>query len=452
MVDLNPILNILLMGFIIATGPLSWLWLRTRAGVSGVGEFTEVGSALAKELTARQRLLQLTQITLFLTFDLLLFGAFTRLTDSGLGCPDWPGCYGYTSPTGAASMIASAQALMPSGPVTHMKAWIEMIHRYLATSVGVLVLTMCLFTWVDKQFTAPRGKSLFILFWICLQGAFGAFTVTMRLFPAIVTLHLMGAVLLLIFLTDFLMEQRFLLNDCISKLTPSSAQTQLAEDSKGSEHGVLTPALETIAAALTRISVPTGPASSAAQDFRQLRRLLQSGLLLVLMQVLLGGWVSTNYAVTACDTFPQCQGSWWPAMNFAAGFEVWRPLGMSASAEILGFDALTAIHYAHRTFAYVVFLGIGVLSWRLIQFERFRSLGKLIAGLLVLQLVTGVSNAVLHWPLLSAVVHTGGAASLGILLTIGIKMCATNSKRQRSAWVHNDGLSADTPQHSKAGL
>jgi cytochrome c oxidase assembly protein subunit 15 len=136
-------------------------------------------------------------LTLFLTFDLVLFGAFTRLTDSGLGCPDWPGCYGKASPLGASAEIAAAQSAMPSGPVTHGKAWVEMVHRYLATGVGVLILTLAMASWLQRR----RGGSTagvspwwptVTLVWVCLQGAFGALTVTMKLFPAIVTLHLLG--------------------------------------------------------------------------------------------------------------------------------------------------------------------------------------------------------------------------------------------------------------------
>ena len=122
--DLSPILHIMLMGVVVALGPLSWLWLRSPGAVPA------------------RRLQALTLLVLFLTFDLVLFGTFTRLTDSGLGCPDWPGCYGNASPSGARAQIDQAQAAMPTGPVTHGKAWIEMLHRYLATAVGVLILTL----------------------------------------------------------------------------------------------------------------------------------------------------------------------------------------------------------------------------------------------------------------------------------------------------------------------
>ena len=190
--DLSPALRLMLMGLVVALGPLAWVWLRSR------------------QSPLPHRLRVLTLVTLFLTFDLVLFGAFTRLTDSGLGCPDWPGCYGKASPLGAHAEITQAQSAMPTGPVTLPKAWIEMIHRYLATGVGVLILTLAAVTWLawrQARQRAPQGAAqpsvlqpwwpTFTLVWVCLQGAFGALTVTMKLFPLIVTLHLLGGLVLL---------------------------------------------------------------------------------------------------------------------------------------------------------------------------------------------------------------------------------------------------------------
>ena len=191
--NLSPALTMLLLGACIASGPLAWVWWRTRGG------------------THLQKRHALTALTLFLTFDLVLFGAFTRLTDSGLGCPDWPGCYGSVSPMGATHQIAQAEAHLPTGPVTHSKAWIEMVHRYLATGVGGLILVLAGMAWFEHrkarqpgtEQTAPPhphggpGLPLLTLVWVCIQGAFGALTVTMKLYPAIVTLHLMGGFVLL---------------------------------------------------------------------------------------------------------------------------------------------------------------------------------------------------------------------------------------------------------------
>jgi heme a synthase len=352
----------MLLGIVIALGPVAWVGWRHRGSARG------------------HRLQALTVLTLFLTFDLVLFGAFTRLTDSGLGCPDWPGCYGSASPVGARADIAAAQEAMPTGPVTHGKAWVEMIHRYLATGVGVLIIVLTVATWL--QWRRARADSTvsppvmspwwptFTLVWVCLQGAFGALTVTMKLFPAIVTLHLMGGVVLLALL-------------CVQAVRHTQAV-------RGVQPAVL--------AAPLRLGV------------------LVTGAL-VALQVVLGGWVSTNYAVLACTTFPTCQGSWWPVMDFAQGFQLWRPLGLLQDGSHISFAGLTAIHYAHRLVAYGVLLALAWLAWRLHRATALRLQARWLAGLALLQLATGLSNVVLGWPLLAAVLHTGGAAALVVVLT-----------------------------------
>ena len=360
--DLAPLAQMMLLGIVIALGPVAWVGWRHRGSARG------------------HRLQALTVLTLFLTFDLVLFGAFTRLTDSGLGCPDWPGCYGSASPVGARADIAAAQEAMPTGPVTHGKAWVEMIHRYLATGVGVLIIVLTVATWL--QWRRARADSTvsppvmspwwptFTLVWVCLQGAFGALTVTMKLFPAIVTLHLMGGVVLLALL-------------CVQAVRHTQAV-------RGVQPAVL--------AAPLRLGV------------------LVTGAL-VALQFVLGGWVSTNYAVLACTTFPTCQGSWWPVMDFAQGFQLWRPLGLLQDGSHISFAGLTAIHYAHRLVAYGVLLALAWLAWRLHRATALRLQARWLAGLALLQLATGLSNVVLGWPLLAAVLHTGGAAALVVVLT-----------------------------------
>ena len=351
--DLSPALRLMLLGAVIALGPLAWVWLRHRRA------------------SGAQRLRALTLLTLFLTFDLVLFGAFTRLTDSGLGCPDWPGCYGSASPVGAHASISAAQQAMPTGPVTHSKAWVEMIHRYLATAVGVLILVLAVTSWIERRrLSISPAWAWLTLFWVCLQGAFGALTVTMKLFPAIVTLHLLGGMVLLALLR---------------------AQS-VAYDLGVQGHAPL-----------------------------MLGRPARGALLLVYallwLQIALGGWVSTNYAVLACDTFPTCQGGWWPPMNLREGFTVWRELGMNADGQPITFAALTGIHYVHRLCAYLVLAALVGLAWQLWPRPGARSSARWLLALTGLQLATGLSNVVLDWPLLSAVGHTGGAAALVVVMT-----------------------------------
>lgn len=354
--DLSPAAALLLIGALVALGPLLWVLLRQRQ------------MPLARKLQA------LTLVTLFLTFDLVLFGAFTRLTDSGLGCPDWPGCYGNASPLGAVAEINAAQTAMPTGPVTHGKAWIEMVHRYLASGVGGLILTMTLMAWWAR-WRAPAGQlapplspwwPTLTLVWVCVQGAFGALTVTMKLFPAIVTLHLMGGLVLLALLAAQVVRQR---------------------------------------------QAPALPVSAG------LRLGLLALFALLWLQVALGGWVSTNYAVLACTDFPTCQASWWPAMDFLQGFELWRPLGQTSAGEHIGFAALTAIHYAHRLMAYIVLAAMAVLAWCLWRTPGLQRHGQWLAALWVWQFASGLSNVVLGWPLVAAVAHTGGAAAMVMVLT-----------------------------------
>lgn len=358
--DLSPALQIMAMGAALAALPLLWIaWRQRRAD-------------------ALPWVRALTLLTLFLTFDLIMFGAFTRLTDSGLGCPDWPGCYGNASPVGASAPIAAAQQAMPTGPVTHNKAWIEMIHRYLATGVGALIVVLTVAAWrrYRQGGVAARAARLSpwwptaTLIWVCLQGAFGALTVTMKLFPAIVTLHLLAGLLLLVLL-------------CL--------QIVRAAQLDGSAQ---------------QVSVMVG-----------LRRLLWLAWTALFLQIALGGWVSTNYAVLACADFPMCQGSWWPLMDFQQGFQLWRELGMTPGGEVISFSALTAIHYVHRLAAYVVLMLLGFVAWRLNRLVALRKASRWIAGLTGAQLATGMSNVVFDWPLLAAVLHTGGAAALLLVLT-----------------------------------
>lgn len=352
LVNWTPIAALLLLGVALVALPLAWVGWRHRAA------------------TGTRRLHALTLLTLFLTFDLVLFGAFTRLTDSGLGCPDWPGCYGSATPIGARHDISVAQSTMPTGPVTASKAWVEMIHRLLAGVVTLLVAAMCASAWIlrwrrDSEAPSPWWATL-TLAWVIAQGVFGALTVTMKLYPAIVTLHLLGGIGLVVLLA--VQDQVFV---------PRPLR-------------------------LTRVLSVAAWITAA----------------LVVMQIALGGWVSTNYAVLACREFPLCQGQWWPPMDFIQAFTVRRELGQTASGSYLPFAALTAIHITHRLFAMLVLGAMAWLAWRLAATgdTTLRRFAAGIAALAALQLATGLSNVVLGWPIVAALLHTGGAAVLAALL------------------------------------
>ena len=316
---------------------------------------------------------KLNWVLVFMTFDLIVFGAFTRLTDSGLGCPDWPGCYGTSNPFHALGDIQQAESALPTGPVTVMKAWIEMIHRYLAMTVGALILVQVglAFSKLKSLGKTPLLGSLGLLLLVCVQGAFGAWTVTLKLQPIIVTMHLMLALVLLACLTAY-------------------AQ-QTWEDDSTSVH---------------TLRIRPLPAS-----------LLFTAFIVLAIQIFLGAWVSTNYAVLACPDFPTCLGSVWPETNWAEGFSLWRPLGLNAQGEFISPEALQTIHWAHRLFAVVVLLVLGALGWKALQLSTpvlsgLGRLAKLLLAILILQVLTGISNVVFQWPLLAALLHTAGSAAL----------------------------------------
>ena len=372
LVDLAPAARLALLALAIAALPLSWWWLRQRGA------------------DTRVRLAALTALTLFLTFDLIVFGAFTRLSDSGLGCPDWPGCYGQASPLGARADIHAAQAATPGGPVTWSKAWIEMIHRYLAMTVGVLIMVMTAVAWLARRRLpiSPWWPTL-TLVWVIVQGLFGKYTVTLKLYPAIVTLHLVGGLVLLVLLAV--------------------------------QHGRL-----------------------KAQPLVLPPRLRRAGMVvagLLALQIVLGGWVSSNYAVLACTGFPQCNGQWWPEMDASNGFTLLRGLGDAGTDGARTLAALVAVHMAHRLMALVAVTALLALAWALWRARAAQaSLARFGLGLLLLvlaQVASGLSNVVLGWPLSAALGHSAGAAGLTLLTALLLTRSApvtVNAPAQSVAW------------------
>ena len=316
---------------------------------------------------------KLNWVLVFMTFDLIVFGAFTRLTDSGLGCPDWPGCYGTSNPFHALGDIRQAESALPTGPVTVIKAWIEMIHRYLAMTVGALILVQLslALSKLKSLGKKPLLGSLGLLVLVCVQGAFGAWTVTLKLQPIIVTIHLMLALVLLACLTAYAQQS------WESKSSPVRA-------------------------------IRVRPLSA---------QLLSLSFIVLLIQVFLGAWVSTNYAVLACPDFPTCLGAAWPETNWTEGFTLWRQLGLNAQGEFISPVALQTIHWAHRLFAMLVLVVLGTLGWSALRLSTpvlsgLSQVAKLLLGVLLLQLITGISNVVFQWPLLAALLHTAGSAAL----------------------------------------
>jgi cytochrome c oxidase assembly protein subunit 15 len=343
---------LLLTGLIAATLPLTMVWMS-----ADINKYRK-----------------LVWITAFLTFDLIIFGAFTRLTDSGLGCPDWPGCYGMANPFLAHEQVSAAQAAMPTGPVTVAKAWIEMVHRYLAMGIGVLLVSLMVQAWRNwKKNRLPAyapGLPTMLFVFVLVQGAFGAWTVTLKLQPVIVTIHLLLGMGLLAMVTWL---------GCRQDLHQQGGR-------------------------IVKQQTPHWPYVLAAAVLG--------------LQIALGGWVSTNYATLACSDFPTCNGTYLPEMDFEHGFTLWRELGKTAAGHYIPMSALTAIHWVHRNFAVVLVLVLGYAAWRARAEPRLRPLARNIAIVLVLQALTGIATVWFSFPLTLAVLHNAGAAMLVLLVTM----------------------------------
>ena len=236
-----------------------------------------------------------------LAFGVIVLGAYVRLSDAGLGCPDWPGCYGKLSPAHAAEHIAQAETAQPGGPVSAHKAWKEMVHRYFASTLGLLIVIIGVMAWIKRgELMQGVGLPTFLIVLVILQGLLGMWTVTLLLKPVIVTLHLLGGVTTLALLVWLGQRQ---------------------------SHDI--PEMRT-------------------QDAVRMKNWALAGLVVVFLQIALGGWVSSNYAALACADFPTCKGVWIPVMDFNHAFHFTRELGKTAQGDLLSLDALTAIHWTHR--------------------------------------------------------------------------------------------------------
>ncbi|UVE17886.1 COX15/CtaA family protein [Pseudomonas sp. LS44] len=302
-------------------------------------------------------------IALLLAVLVVLLGAYTRLTHAGLGCPDWPGCYGFIAVPQSETQLAHAELHFPEAPVEAHKGWNEMVHRYFAGALGLLILALAGHALLRRgRDGQPLKLPLLLLGVVVAQAAFGMWTVTLKLWPQVVTAHLLGGFTTLALL--FLLTLRL-------------------------SGGPL-------------VMPPLVP---------RLRHLAALGLVLVIGQVALGGWVSSNYAAVACIDLPTCHGQWWPAMDFANGFHLTQHIGPNYLGGQLDSDARTAIHMTHRLGALAVSLVLLGLAWQLWRHDLGRLAGLLLA-LLALQISLGVSNVLLHLPLPVAVAHNAGGAAL----------------------------------------
>jgi len=310
-----------------------------------------------------------------LAFGVVALGAYVRLSDAGLGCPDWPGCYGHVGVPQAAHEQSAALEEFPGRPVEAPKAWKEMVHRYFAGTLGLLIALITVLGWRDRR-VLQQSPALptALLAVVGLQAALGMWTVTLLLKPVIVSAHLLGGMSTLALLVWLLLRQ----------------YSVGAQDSDTSH---------------------------------RLRIHARLALVVVIGQIALGGWVSSNYAALACSDFPTCLGGWMPEMDFVHAFQFHRELGQTADGALLSNAALTAIHWTHRVGALIVTLVVGSLVFVLSRQSERRHWAWLLGACLVLQLGLGIANVLLALPLPIAVAHNAGAALLlAVTLALNVRL------------------------------
>ena len=329
---------------------------------------------------------------LLLVVGVVMLGSFTRLVDAGLGCPDWPGCYGHLLWPDEADEIVAANRAFPDTPVLQDKTWPEMVHRYFAGTLGLLVLGLAVIAFRNRKTEGyPFRLPMFMFLLIIWQAIFGMWTVTWKLWPQIVTTHLMG--------------------------------------------GVTTFAL--IAVLAFRLNDNWRVSETAVKLISALRPAIFVGLAIVFLQVFLGGWVASNYAAVACPDFPKCQLEWIPEMDFASGFNFTQQVGPNYLGGRLDGDARTAIHFAHRIGALVTTLYLLVLA---VAMYRKKSkplsvMASIMLSLLAVQIALGISNVYWSIPLEIAVAHNFvGALLVAVMAVIWMQGAPLKDQSEQENW------------------
>jgi cytochrome c oxidase assembly protein subunit 15 len=308
---------------------------------------------------------KLAMLAAIVALCVIVLGAWVRLSHAGLGCPDWPGCYGQITWPEASHEIEAANQAFPERPFESTKAWREMVHRYLA---GILMLLVFAITWMTWRDPAAR-KSLKLLssglvLMIIFQALLGMWTVTLKVMPVIVMAHLLGG------------------------LISFSLILWIVFSSKANN------------------------GAGADRRSRSMRGAIIGAIMVLGMQIALGSWTSANYAALACPDVPMCTGQWWPDANFSEGFVLWREVGVDYEGGILDHPSRVAVHLTHRIGAVVTLLVMLVLAWRLIKIPQLQTGGRLLVVLVLAQFTLGVLNIALFLPLLNAVAHNAGAVLL----------------------------------------
>lgn len=327
-----------------------------------------------------QTMRRLALIAAIVTFCVIVLGAWVRLSHAGLGCPDWPGCYGQLTWPDAAEEITTANQSFPERPFESNKAWREMVHRYLAGGLMLLVFAMGWLAWrgplVYRKF---RLLATVLVILIIFQALLGMWTVTLKLKPIIVMAHLLGG------LTSF---------SLILWLMFSSRRQ---------------------------------PADKPSMNIRRMREPIIVAMVVLGIQIALGGWTSANYAALACPDVPMCGGQWWPDTNFREGFILWREIGVDYEGGLLDQESRVAIHLVHRIGAVITLLVLITLAFRLRNIPRLRTGGQILMSLVLAQFTLGILNVALYLPLPIAVAHNAGAALLLATLLSLLNKTSTRS-------------------------
>ena len=308
---------------------------------------------------------KLASLAAIITFCVIVLGAWVRLSHAGLGCPDWPGCYGQLTWPDAPAEIESANQAFPERPFESSKAWREMVHRYLAGILMLLVFTLAWKTWRNPR-SNRRLKTLtaVLVALIIFQALLGMWTVTLKVMPVIVMAHLLGG------LTSFSL--------------------------------------------LLWVMFSSNPKAIAkpGQKALSVRGTVITAIVVLGLQIALGGWTSANYAALACPDVPMCTGQWWPEANFREGFVLWREIGVDYEGGILDHQSRIAVHLTHRIGAVITLIVLVLLAFRLFKIPELQTGGRLLMALVLAQFTLGVLNVALYLPLANAVAHNAGAALL----------------------------------------
>lgn len=330
---------------------------------------------------------KLIRLSIGLTLVVIVLGAYTRISDAGLGCPDWPGCYGQLNVPMKNDEIMRASALFPGHTIEPYKAWLEMIHRYVAGSLGLLIAAILVVSFkvpnIPKAW--PSALSLLVVF----QAALGMWTVTLKLMPIIVVLHLFGGFALLSLLLVFYLVSRAYCQRQNNKVIKDGCQSQ------------------------ENLSYQGLHSASSLQKMGWL------SLSVLIVQIFLGGWTSSNYAALVCTSLPLCEGDWWQAFNLSGAFTIFQhPLLMNGNSYefgVLDYGSRMTIHLVHRFGAIISAITLLFFSWQLVRFSSSRTLNRAawsLVGLVVLQISLGIANVVMHLPVILAVGHNLVAALL----------------------------------------